>query len=146
MSITWKSVVLLFPKPSSDHYRGVVLLLAGRAWSTQFLAKTIVKVGLGASTFSDKKWPKIIFVALSPPLLKAWLRSCTTKGHKQGQMGKQDKVLDTVRRILAYFCMKLNTIFFSLVIYQCEPELTHWTKLCIRHADVIFILTDPKVD
>ena len=32
-----------------------------------------------------------------------------------------------------------------IVIYQCEPELTHWTKLCIRHADVIFILTDPKV-
>ena len=31
-----------------------------------------------------------------------------------------------------------------IVIYQCEPELTHWTKLCIRHADVIFILTDPK--
>ena len=24
-----------------------------------------------------------------------------------------------------------------IVIYQCEPELTHWTKLCIRHADVV---------
>ena len=31
-----------------------------------------------------------------------------------------------------------------IVLYQCEPELTTWTKLCIRHADVIFILTDPK--
>ena len=33
-----------------------------------------------------------------------------------------------------------------IVLYQCEPELTQWTKLCIRHADVIFILTDPKYD
>lgn len=31
-----------------------------------------------------------------------------------------------------------------IVLYQCEPELNMWTRLCIRHADVIFILTDPN--
>lgn len=32
-----------------------------------------------------------------------------------------------------------------IVIYQCDRELTQWTKLCIRHADVIFILADPTM-
>ena len=31
-----------------------------------------------------------------------------------------------------------------IVLYQCDTELTEWTRLCIRHADVIFILTNPK--
>ena len=31
-----------------------------------------------------------------------------------------------------------------IVLYQCDPDLTEWTRLCIRHADVIFILTNPK--
>ena len=31
-----------------------------------------------------------------------------------------------------------------IVLYQCDPELTEWTRLCIRHADVIFILTNQK--
>ena len=31
-----------------------------------------------------------------------------------------------------------------IVLYQCDPELTEWTRLSIRHADVIFILTNPK--
>ena len=31
-----------------------------------------------------------------------------------------------------------------IVLYQCDAELTEWTRLCIRHADVIFILTNPK--
>eukprot|EP00095_Tigriopus_kingsejongensis_P010722 snap_masked-scaffold753_size102382-processed-gene-0.9 protein:Tk10722 transcript:snap_masked-scaffold753_size102382-processed-gene-0.9-mRNA-1 annotation:"neuropathy target esterase sws isoform x1" len=30
-----------------------------------------------------------------------------------------------------------------IVMYQCDPELNSWTKLCVRHADVIFILVDP---
>ncbi len=29
-----------------------------------------------------------------------------------------------------------------IVLYQCDPELTSWTKLCVRHADVVFILLD----
>ena len=31
-----------------------------------------------------------------------------------------------------------------IVLYQCDPDLTHWTKLCLRHADVVFMLADPK--
>ncbi len=31
-----------------------------------------------------------------------------------------------------------------ITLYECDPTLNHWTKLCIRHADVIFILADPK--
>jgi len=31
-----------------------------------------------------------------------------------------------------------------VVLYQCERELTPWTRLCVRHADVIFILVDPN--
>ena len=33
-----------------------------------------------------------------------------------------------------------------IVLYQCDPDLTHWTKLCLRHADVVFMLADPKDD
>lgn len=33
-----------------------------------------------------------------------------------------------------------------IVLYECDNTLNHWTKLCIRHADVIFILADPKGD
>ena len=38
--------------------RGVVLPWAERARAPQILAQTIVKVGLGLSSFSDKKGPK----------------------------------------------------------------------------------------
>ena len=31
-------------------------------------------------------------------------------------------------------------------MYQCDPELTNWTKLCLRHADVVFMLVDPTDD
>ncbi len=31
-----------------------------------------------------------------------------------------------------------------IVMYQCDTELTAWTKLCVRHADVIFLLADMK--
>lgn len=31
-----------------------------------------------------------------------------------------------------------------IVLYQCDETITDWTRLCIRHADVIFILVDPK--
>ncbi len=30
-----------------------------------------------------------------------------------------------------------------MVLYQCERELSPWTRLCVRHADVILILVDP---
>ena len=30
-----------------------------------------------------------------------------------------------------------------VVLYQCDNEVNSWTKLCIRHADVILILVDP---
>lgn len=30
-----------------------------------------------------------------------------------------------------------------IVVYQCDSELNSWTKLCVRHADVIYILVDP---
>ena len=30
-----------------------------------------------------------------------------------------------------------------IVLYQCDRDLTSWTRLCVRHADVIFILVDP---
>ena len=33
-----------------------------------------------------------------------------------------------------------------IVLYQCDPEITVWTKLCLRHADVVFMLADPKDD
>ena len=29
-----------------------------------------------------------------------------------------------------------------MVLYQCDPDMTRWTQLSIRHADVIFILAD----
>ena len=37
----------------------------------QFLAQTIVKLGLGPSIFFRQKGPKMILVAWAPPLLKA---------------------------------------------------------------------------
>ena len=45
-------------KINSRILRGVVLLWAGRTQAPQFLAQNIVKVGLGPSSFSDKKGPK----------------------------------------------------------------------------------------
>ena len=31
-----------------------------------------------------------------------------------------------------------------IVLYQCDQDITDWTRLCLRHADVVFILADPK--
>ena len=32
-----------------------------------------------------------------------------------------------------------------IVLYQCDRDLTQWTKLAVRHADVIFFLVDPTL-
>ena len=34
---------------------------------------------------------------------------------------------------------------YKIILYQCENELNSWTRLCVRHADVIFILANPEV-
>ena len=34
---------------------------------------------------------------------------------------------------------------YQIILYQCENELNSWTRLCVRHADVIFILVNPEV-
>ena len=31
-----------------------------------------------------------------------------------------------------------------IVLYECDSYISDWTKLSIRHADVVFILADPK--
>ena len=32
----------------------------------------------------------------------------------------------------------------QITLYECDPDFGTWTQLCLRHADVIFILADPK--
>ena len=41
-----------------DHLQGRSLTIARDAQASQFLAQTIVKVGLGPPSFSDQKGPK----------------------------------------------------------------------------------------
>ncbi len=33
-----------------------------------------------------------------------------------------------------------------MVLYQCDRELNSWTRLCVRHADLILILVDPATE
>ena len=45
-------------------------------------------------------------------------------------------------RLSAYLAQQEDK--HGIVLYECDPSMSPWTKLCLRHADLILVLTEPK--